>query len=697
MSPGYSPYTQQHQPPFSPYPAHVYPAAPAYPPPFAHQHHSPGGQQDGEGGTWWYVPSQPQPQQPQPQQPSYETPAVASSYPFYPPSPHPDSPAHGPQHVSYPASPTYARASTPSSSSVSAHSPAQGPQGRDKPLVRRAYHPNPPAHRSEWVMWAGNVPSDAGHDELWRFFTQAASSASSTASTSSSAATSSTGSAEAESGTAGVLSIFLISRSSCAFVNYDTEPALLAAIARFNGVPLRPADPRCARLVCRVRRKDDDLRAGVGGQRGMGMHTRWVKERERGGKGGDATSASGSSGRERGESESEVGSSSESAASRMSALSLSDDDPPARPPPRPHTQGSASSGSHASASTNSSLLARHFPQRFFILKSLTRQDDLDLSVRSGLWATQRHNEGVLDRAFRTAQDVFLVFSVNKSGEFYGYARMEGPVGQADGNARVAWATRSSASSGGPLASPTGRTQPVATTSFPVPHGDASAVHGTPAAQLLSDSRVVDHSPAAFPSATSTPLRPPDVQSAPAVLGKPHRAMSGVTPPLKHSLDERMAPSSSRGAATIELDDAAPFRAMRGGNESGAGLGRVAEEPGDAREDGPVVHGPIGRGDKEKGEGAGEREESWGQDFKLQWLCTERLPFTRTRHIRNPWNHDREVKVSRDGTELEPGVGQALLEEWRAYLASEGAALHTPISEKAPSRGGGSGGGGTSRS
>ncbi|KAJ7643607.1 hypothetical protein FB45DRAFT_278656 [Roridomyces roridus] len=50
-----------------------------------------------------------------------------------------------------------------------------------------------------------------------------------------------------------------------------------------------------------------------------------------------------------------------------------------------------------------------------------------------------------------------------------------------------------------------------------------------------------------------------------------------------------------------------------------------------------------------------------QSFALQWICTEWLPFTRTRHIRNPWNSGREVKVSRDGTE--PGGAQALLEEW----------------------------------
>jgi hypothetical protein len=54
---------------------------------------------------------------------------------------------------------------------------------------------------------------------------------------------------------------------------------------------------------------------------------------------------------------------------------------------------------------------------------------------------------------------------------------------------------------------------------------------------------------------------------------------------------------------------------------------------------------------------------WGEPFKIEWVRTGRLPFYRTRHLRNPWNNDREIKVSRDGTELEPGVGQALLDEW----------------------------------
>lgn len=57
------------------------------------------------------------------------------------------------------------------------------------------------------------------------------------------------------------------------------------------------------------------------------------------------------------------------------------------------------------------------------------------------------------------------------------------------------------------------------------------------------------------------------------------------------------------------------------------------------------------------------EEAWGVPFKIQWIRTDKLSFLRTRHLRNPWNHDREVKVSRDGTEIEPSVGAALLAEW----------------------------------
>ena len=53
-------------------------------------------------------------------------------------------------------------------------------------------------------------------------------------------------------------------------------------------------------------------------------------------------------------------------------------------------------------------------------------------------------------------------------------------------------------------------------------------------------------------------------------------------------------------------------------------------------------------------------QSFGKPFKIAWISTERLPFYRTRGLRNPWNANREVKIARDGTELEPSVGRRLV-------------------------------------
>ncbi|RYP21852.1 hypothetical protein DL767_009171 [Monosporascus sp. MG133] len=68
----------------------------------------------------------------------------------------------------------------------------------------------------------------------------------------------------------------------------------------------------------------------------------------------------------------------------------------------------------------------HRRDKFFILKSLT-VEDLELSVRNGVWATQSHNETTLNEAFKSVDNVYLVFSANKSGEYFGYARMASPI------------------------------------------------------------------------------------------------------------------------------------------------------------------------------------------------------------------------------------------------------------------------------
>jgi hypothetical protein len=192
-------------------------------------------------------------------------------------------------------------------------------------------------------MWVGNVPSDATHNELWRFFTDPLKD-------------SPTDVAESN----GVLFIFLIPRSSCAFINFESERCLKSAITRFHGRPLR-LDSHCPRLVCRVRRKDDDLKAGVGGQRGMGMHARWIRDQM-------GRSLQSRDPSDQSDPPTSPSSSSEQLAPAMSSLSLSNDE---EGHPSSLAKGnSSSSGSYAS--TNSSFLTRHFPKRYFILKSLTQ-------------------------------------------------------------------------------------------------------------------------------------------------------------------------------------------------------------------------------------------------------------------------------------------------------------------------------------
>ena len=64
-------------------------------------------------------------------------------------------------------------------------------------------------------------------------------------------------------------------------------------------------------------------------------------------------------------------------------------------------------------------------------------------------------------------------------------------------------------------------------------------------------------------------------------------------------------------------------------------------------------------------------QAFGKPFKIEWLATNRLPFYRTRGLRNPWNANREVKIARDGTELETSVGRRLVQMFQKPPSLEG--------------------------
>lgn len=219
--------------------------------------------------------------------------------------------------------------------------------------------PKPPSH-SPWALWAGNIPSDATHAELWQFFSSRTAPGPPVPGSDEEKEEQESQSLFAEPdqpppdyNSQGIESIHLISRSNCCFVNMASKRHLEHAIQVSNGVSLRPHDPRCRTLVCRVRKKEDDNKTGVGAQRGKGMHQNWVREQERMGKLTGAaeelsnTSAAGAVG---GIADSPA---IESAAARASAFT---------------SHSASTTNSVSTSSTTSGFLTRHFPKRYFVVK-----------------------------------------------------------------------------------------------------------------------------------------------------------------------------------------------------------------------------------------------------------------------------------------------------------------------------------------
>lgn len=147
--------------------------------------------------------------------------------------------------------------------------------------------------------------------------------------------------------TPGLESLFLISKSNCAFANFKDEQTCSAAQQK-----LHDSKFQSVRLVSRLRKSTVDSASGgpipTGPAAAMG---------------GDGTAGS-----------------STSASADVTASSAT------KQPTQP--RGNATAGGEAARL-----------DKFFILKSLT-VEDLEQSMRTGEWATQSHNENILNNAFK---------------------------------------------------------------------------------------------------------------------------------------------------------------------------------------------------------------------------------------------------------------------------------------------------------
>lgn len=190
--------------------------------------------------------------------------------------------------------------------------------------------------QSGFALWVGNLPRDVRLEDLKDFFALG-----------------------------GLESIFLIRKSNCAFVNYRTEEDCAAALATFNDKSMFTSVRRTVnslvfhnvRLVCRLRRSSP-------------VRPHQVPTNTQA---GDDKDESGLLQPEQ----------SEKPSSQFPAETTNS--PEARDTPQ-------SSSTPQSPSTPSK-------DRYFILKSLTKEDLL-WSVTNKVWATQPHNEVILNEAFK---------------------------------------------------------------------------------------------------------------------------------------------------------------------------------------------------------------------------------------------------------------------------------------------------------
>lgn len=219
--------------------------------------------------------------------------------------------------------------------------------------------------------------------------------------------------------------------------------------------------------------------------------------------------------------------------------------------------------------------------KYFILKSLTLQD-LELSVRNGIWTTQSHNEEILNKAFQTVEEVYLIFSANKSGEYFGYARMVSPI-------------------------------------------------------MDDAQQIMDPAP------------------NPETLDSVDIPKSIPTPATEYAPKGRIIDDSARGTIFWEAE----FSDSEGEDE---GNNNDKEEARTQDPTDPTV------------------AQNWGKPFKVQWISTNRVPFYRTRGLRNAWNANREVKIARDGTELETGTGARLIQMFHRLGPSE---VGAPMMQQLP--------------
>lgn len=236
-----------------------------------------------------------------------------------------------------------------------------------------------------------------------------------------------------EDATKEIESLFLISKSNCAFVNYITGAACVAAVNRFHDSRFHGV-----RLICRLRRGSTSTPTVIPS---LSLENSETTPSHHSSDSSTLLSQNSSASSAMPSHHSSMSSVSSGVAEKLLGPTIVGSGDVHTPPIIDRE-----TIDEEKAPSDDSI--SRIPEKFFIVKSLTVQD-LEASVRNGIWATQSHNEKALNEAYENADNVYLIFSANKSGEYFGYARMASTISSEPVNLSSTFTQTEVLSSGAP--------------------------------------------------------------------------------------------------------------------------------------------------------------------------------------------------------------------------------------------------------
>ncbi|TIC26129.1 hypothetical protein E3Q12_00563 [Wallemia mellicola] len=276
------------------------------------------------------------------------------------------------------------------------------------------------------------------------------------------------------------------------------------------------------------------------------------------------------------------------------------------------------------------------PRRYFILKALSKSD-LDTSREENKWSTQAQNEEILNKAFNEASHVILFMSANKQRGFYGlaYKRMTSKIP----NEEYANKDQNAPSSDIPAKHSnqdtdrkSNETEGIESNSIKTLKSKDEKTWSAPVAEFNDD---ISLNVQGERQNKSDPIIPMKVSQSPKdddeQLAKEEQIEDTKNAPGAHLVSPTVTPSQFH-----TLDAPSPMEKL------------------------PPAEDQTKQAETEKHT---QRTRTFGRPFSVEWLSTQSVPFSKLKGVNNPWNINRPVKVSRDGTEVETRVGEQLVEEF----------------------------------